>query len=358
MAEDSVRDILESKFVDNVDAPQTNAIEGEAHAPEAPAPVSDAPSTPAPATPESPPEPISEPSKPDSRPTSPPVSPKTPQAQVADTAVPAPQAWKPEAREAFKALPPIVQQEVARRERDVARYVQETAQIRQHFDSFVDTCRPYGQLIALDGGDPMKTFGEYLKTGAVLRLGTPTEKAHAIAQAVRQFDVNIGALDTALAQLFGGQVPQQGFQQPQTFKDPRLDELLGAIEQTKAQREQELEHRQLTEINTFRTNPKNEFFDDLRPDIADLLEINARRGVKMTLDEAYTRAAAMHPEISKVVQQRRTQEAVTRQKQLIDQKRRAVSGAPGAPLPRTNGADPDDLRSVISAAMDAHSQPV
>jgi hypothetical protein len=361
MAEESLRESLDKAFTDNVDAPQ--AAIGAPEAPDAPSTPIGEPQAPVTAPTEAPGAPGTTETPvqaPPDKPAAPHVDVKPAQEPVQDvqsSTLPAPTTWKPEARELFKSLPAQVQQEVVRRERDVARFVQETAEIRQHFNSFIDTCRPYSQLIALDGGDPMKTFGEYLKTGAVLRLGTPYEKAQAIAQAVKQFDVNVNALDNALAQLYGGQPQQHPQMQPQQYKDPRLDELITQIQQTKAERDQELEQNQLREIETFRADPKNEFFNDLRSDIADLLEINARRGVRMTLPEAYERAAAMNPNISKVMQQRRLQEGAVRQKQLIDQKRRAVTGAPGAPLPQTNGSG-GSLRDTLSAAFDAHQQPV
>ncbi len=349
----TVRDALEASFVDSDDSP------GGGDAPEAPAPETPAPEVPAdspaevPETTEVPsdtPQRPAAPAKPDLIPPDKPVV--TPQ-----TALKPPSSWKPEVQGLFKELPAQVQREVLRRERDMARFVQETGDIRQHFDNFISICQPYQGLIALDGGDPLKTFGEFLRTGAILRLGTPAEKANAIAMAVRQFEVDVGNLDTALAALYNGQpLPQQQQQQP--LYDPRVDQILGHIQQSEAQREAQLEQTQLAEIESFRSDPKNEHFEALRPDIADLLEFNALRGKRMTLAQAYQQAASMNPQVSKAMARKAATTSANRNRQLIAGKRMATTTPPGAPIPATANLDNATLRQSLSAAWDAHAQQV
>lgn len=275
----------------------------------------------------------------------------------------APLSWKPELRDSFKTLAEPIRNEILRREADVARFVQETAGYRKYIQDFEQVCAPFQHVISLEGGDPLKAFGDYLRTASLLRMGTPLEKAQAVANAVKTFAVDVQTLDQALAAVFGGQplAPQPGNgangAQPQ-FQDPRVDQLITALQQSQTQRTQEQEERQLTEIQAFRADPKNEFFEDLRKDIADLLEFNANRGVKMSLQQAYDMTAQMHPEIGKLWAQKKAQAQAADNAKLIAQKRKAMVGVPGTPDLSRQQQAPETLRDSIAQAIDQHSQQV
>lgn len=285
------------------------------------------------------------------------VAPTPPAAPAAD--ISAPQSWRPETRAMFKDLPAPVRQEVLRREKDVARFVQQTAQLREEAQEFQSICMPYQNLIAMDGGNPLKTFREFLQTGTILRLGTPNEKATAIANAVREFGVDVGVLDQALTAIIQGRpMPQGQPQQQQQFKDPRLDTLLSSMEQAKTAREQEVAEEQSQLIAEFQADPKNKYFEQLRGDIADLLEFHALRGKRMSLAEAYQAAAKLHPEISKQLLNDFAAQNSQNAKQQIANKRRAAMPTPGAPVPSTAPAQGMNIRDSLEAAFEAHSAPI
>jgi hypothetical protein len=69
---------------------------------------------------------------------------------------------------------------------------------------------------------------------------------------------------------------------------------------------------------------KAEFLDDVREDMADLLEGAARRGVALTMEEAYDRACHMNPDIRRVLQQRES--AANVGAQTSTQRAKAASG--------------------------------
>jgi hypothetical protein len=224
-----------------------------------------------------------------------------------------PASWRPEVREKWAALPAEVQAEVTRREREVATTLQETAQVRQFAEAFHATIAPYQHIIALEGNDPLKTFESYMKTATILRSGSPMEKADAIASAIASFGIDIAMLDNMLTTRIKGGNPMAGGQVttqpgahggPQQFRDPRVDELFGFLQSQHQAKETAAQEEINSELEQFVSDPKNEFFEDLRLDIADIMRLNANRGVKVTLREAYDKAARLHPEISKVVLQR------------------------------------------------------
>ena len=273
----------------------------------------------------------------------------------ARTQVRAPASWKPEIREKWNALPAEVQGEVMRREREVQQVLEESVATRRFAEAFRSIAEPFSHIIAMEGKDALSVFSDYLKTATILRSGSPQERAAAIAQAVQFYGIDVQALDGALAAQFQGKPMPQGQQQgAQQYQDPRVDQLFQYLTQQSQQQEQALEQDVGDEITAFSQDPKNEFFDDLRGDISDILRLSAARGVKMSLSDAYNRAAKLHPEISKIVTQREAAAGVKKESAFIAQKRAAASSLKvGAPRQTGTefGASTGSLRADIEAAI-------
>lgn len=267
---------------------------------------------------------------------------------VAEPEVKPPQSWKPDMRERWKTLPKEVQQEVLRREREINNGLQASTEARRFQEEFNKVAQPFAGHIAAVNGSPIKAFGDYLRTSALLRTGSPGEKANAIAAAIQEYGVPVELLDTALAARLRGQpMPQtQGQSRPQEFRDPRVDQILQGQEQ--AERE-----AMSAELESFSNDPKNEFFADVKSDMADLLEFNAQRGVKMTLQQAYDRCCRLNDSVQATVDQRKTSTLAARQAKTIAQARHAASSVPGssaaaaAAPSKTGSSMRDDLENAV-----------
>lgn len=267
-----------------------------------------------------------------------------------------PASWRPEVREKWASLPAEVQQEVTRREREVMIAMQESAQARQFAESFMATIQPYQHIIALEGGDPLKTFGDYMKTATLLRSGAPQEKANAVAAAIMQYGIDINLLDGALSHAVSNRPMPQGQQQAPVV-DPRVDQILQALNGNRQQQIAAAEAAAEEELVAFASDPKNEFFEDLRLDIADIMRLSASRGQQITLAQAYDKAAKLHPEISKIVGQRAAAAEQERKKQEVLAKRKAAGSITDA-APRQGGAaqaENTSVRAAIEAAIEQHS---
>lgn len=365
--EQSLRELLDAKFVDTGEPPASAApsdapsneppAQGELPLGEPPAQV-DKPGVEAPASGapgETPPPTVPAPSGDVKQPTPAPQGAVGAGADKTAPSIKAPQSWRPEVREHWGKLPLEVQQEIIRREQHVSRALQEASRYVQHYNQFNETCAPYMSLIAMDGGNPMNTFKEYLQTAAILRMGATNEKANAVASAIVKFGVDVRELDTALAAHFNGQQPQGAPQQQ--FRDPRLDHLLGTMQHRQELQDREVTERQLTEIETFSRDPAHEFFQDVRPMVANILEVYANQGIKCSLKDAYDKACMLHPEISKIVHARTTAAAannlVKQNQSAIAAKRAAASNPPGAPNIAPIDGAALSLRDTINAAMNA-----
>lgn len=260
----------------------------------------------------------------------------------------APQSWKPDAREKWAALPPEVQREVARREKDTATVLQEASSAKKWATDFQQAVAPYEAMIRAEGSDPIRAAANLFQTAAALRTAPPAHKAQLVAQMVRAYGIPIDALDAALT----GQ-PQQGGQQQGQYQDPRVDQLLRSIEQARNQRSQSVQSQAQQEAESFAA--KSEFFEDVREDVADLLEMAARRGVALTLDAAYNRAVQMNPEASKVLRQREEAKSATTAHAATQQARNASSSVRNQPAGPQSAAKPNGIRGALEAAFTAHS---
>jgi hypothetical protein len=120
---------------------------------------------------------------------------------------------------------------------------------------------------------------------------------------------------------------------------------------------QEAQYGAQTEMAQFAQDPKHEFFEDLRGMMADLIEVAERNGREMPLDEAYYKAALLHPEVSRVIIAR--QQGVNA-RQLTEAARRArgaaVSVRGAAPVGNPGGSEPSSIRESIEAAIESHSR--
>ena len=259
----------------------------------------------------------------------------------------APQSWKPDAREEWSKLTPRVQQEVIRREGEVQRALQESSEARQGYQKYKEATAPFENMIRAEGGDTLQAVQGLLQTAHMLRTAPPHIRAQGIARMVQSFLPGREGLEL-LDQALSGQAPQQA--QPQQFRDPRLDGLLAQLEQQKqaqAAKQQEEAAKAVQEVS------QEEFFEDVRQDMADLVEVAQKRGVVLPLKDAYNRAVALHPTISKVLAQR---EAAQRAAGASPAQRARAAGSSvkSSPVivPKGDRAV-GDMRADLEAAMEA-----
>jgi hypothetical protein len=254
----------------------------------------------------------------------------------------APQSWKPTIREHFAKLPPEVQQEVIRREREVEQTQRESAQYRQEATRFRETIAPFEHMIRAEGADPYKTVGGLMQTAMALASGAPGTKAGIVANLIRHYGVDINQL----AGVLEGQPVQQ---EPQPYRDPRVDQLLAQVEQAKSQRQEALAseaQRLIMEIQG------EEFFGDVKDAMADILEIAAKRGVAMTPKEAYNRAVWADPRVAEVLQQRQAAKQAGNPNGSTLRSVAAASSVRGSPAVAAGATQPQSLRGDVEAALE------
>lgn len=268
----------------------------------------------------------------------------------------APASWKPELREHWGALPEGVRSEIYRRESEVQRTLQETAEARKTAEAVMRTIAPYEAFIKAENSNPLQAIDNLMSTAARLRTGTAPELAQLVAGIVNQFGVGrfgnafIEQLDSALA----GQTPkvdpqQNAIEQVLNQKLAPVQQMLTQFQQAQAQQQQMVQQQAVNEVEQFLS--KAEFGNDVREDMADILEVAQRRGINMTLQDAYKKAVMMNDNVRSVLTQRVQSQKAQSQTQAAQRARSvAVSVSGAAPMGGVQ-APVTDVRSAIEAAI-------
>lgn len=262
----------------------------------------------------------------------------------------APASWKKEAKGEWAALPLQARQEIHRREMEVQKVLNETAPIRQEAQQFREMVTPYLARIQSLGVTPHQAVGELLKADYLLASGSPQQKAAFIDKLLQDYNVDIAELDSAISRRLGGQPqPQpQGFDPNQISQlvQQQLQQALAPIYQQRQQQEQQIVQQAAMTVEQMALDPKYPHFEAVREDMADLMELNSRRGIYISVEQAYNKAVGMNPELS----------AMQQATQLNQSARRAaaaavsVSGAPAGGGQQTH-VTTGDLRADIEAAF-------
>jgi hypothetical protein len=271
--------------------------------------------------------------------------------EVAKKDLKAPVSWRPAAREQWAALPDGIKEEILKREEDVKKVNDGKAVDGQFRSQFESAISPFRGFIEANGGNPLASIRNLLSTAATLHGGTQSQKAELVKNIIKNFSVDIETLDKVLA---GEAPPKSSAQMPDISgllnkELAPIREFIGSIQGGQQQRNQAL-------VSEFFANPKFEFAHDLANEMADLMEVSARQGREMSLEQAYDKAVRLNPEVSKVVGDRELISKKTTEQDDLKKKQLAASSVAGSPGGIPASVDTKrSLRGDIEAAFSSHS---
>lgn len=268
----------------------------------------------------------------------------------------APASWRPEVREHWNQLPETVRAEVARREYEVQRTLQETAQARQYADAINKAFAPYEAYIRAENANPLQVIDNLMGTAVRLRTATGPELANLMAGMVQQFGTGrfgnnfIEMLDSALA----GNAPKgdpQSAQLQQVIQQQLapVQQFMSQFQQAQQAQQQQIAQRAQSEVEQFLS--KTEFGNDVRNEMADLLEVASRRGNNLSLAEAYKQACLMNPSVRTALMQRSKSQQAQSQTAVAQRAKAAAVSVPSSGPGMAPRQDPTDIRSAIEAAI-------
>jgi len=221
--------------------------------------------------------------------------------------------------------------------------------------------QPFMARIQSNGIDPVTAAKNLFEADHRLATGHPRDRAQYMAQLIVEYGISVEDLDSALAPLVNGRQAQPSGAAPAGGLDPSIQQLiqqqlsqaLAPIMQERqaAQQrsQQEVEHT----VESMSLDPKYPFFEDVRMDMADLIDIAVKRGVVLSLDEAYSRAVRMNPDTYGQLERQSTVSSATQAHQAAMRAKAAgssISGAPAGGGGQSNTGD-GSLRGAIEAAF-------
>jgi hypothetical protein len=234
-----------------------------------------------------------------------------------------------------------VQAHISKREHEIARTLQAATEHRRIAERFHAVVAPYQPIMQAEGtNDPFEAVDTLLKTVTVFNIGSPQQKAARMAALVKHYGVDIALLDGELAGITPTQTPE--LKRVEELLNQRLapvDSLLSRVNQAEQRREQAMNQSIDAELDHFRgTNP--EFFEDVRLQMADLMDLYAARNQPLSLADAYKLACQIDPQVSSVIAKRGT-----------------GGGSPAMPGNGGNGAVPTSVQRKRNAASSVISPP-
>lgn len=273
----------------------------------------------------------------------------------------APGTWTPAAREHWNSLPEGVRDEVIKREREVSRAMTQSSSARKFVGEFNQIIAPHIAQIQAEGGNPLSTIQGMFNVGTMLRTGAPQSKAELLANLCKQFGVDLEMLDQSLDKVYNG-AGGQSQRQPQGVDPAHLQRLvnqavapvLQPLVQNQRQLLQQIEQEVDGELSDFAS--KHEFYEDVKQDMADIVEMANRRGMNMTLTEAYERATLLSAPVRAVMEQRKAASASQQAHAVAQQAKAGAFGiTPSANTGVTNLPAGDSIRDCLERSMTHHS---
>lgn len=250
-----------------------------------------------------------------------------------------PPGWTATAKAEFGKLPPVVQEAVAKREEEINNGFKKL-QTYKGLDEYIDTATRAGTTVP-------EALDRYMESEALLER----DPVRGLLWLCQTYNVDP-------RQLIQGGQPQQ--QQPNNQQNPYLPQqpyemqryiqpVANEVNQLKQMLAQERQNKIADDINTFASDPKNQYFEN----VADQMAMIISAGSSAPLSEIYEQACYMNPEVRGLLireQQAKAQaDQVAKAKQVAAQARQAgnsVTGGTGSPAP--SGSPNLSLRDEIS----------
>jgi len=270
------------------------------------------------------------------------------------TTLKAPVSWKPTAKSQWEKLPSEIKNEVLRREKEMSQFVSQNDHHRKFNEAFTTVVKPFEHLIRSQNSTPLAAVRNLMTTAAGLTTGNKQQKASIVAEIIANYGVDVETLDLVLSGK-GAQIKPA-----QDDINPRLMQMLQPVYgfMSEVQQARELhEQRRQQQADELVESFEKPYFDDVREDMADIMEVAAKRGIKMTLDQAYEKAVALNPEVSQLVSKEKEAEQARLAGTRLAKARRTASTITGGPagVPDGKGA-PKTRREQLEAAWDDSTQ--
>ena len=263
-----------------------------------------------------------------------------------------PASWSAAAKADFKALAPHIQQEVLKRERDIETGKAQWDQKGERLNRLDAVLGPRRERFQLAGLDEVQAITALLAAQDIL----DKDPYGGIATLAQRYGVDLRRLVQGVPQ--GQAAPQQA--QPMDPQYQQLASQVQSLQATLAQRSQD-EARQtaqqyVSEVDAFRSDPKNMYFENVKDDMVALLQSNRAT----TLQDAYDKAIWANPEtrthVARAQQEAEAQAVRAAATQRAQAARYAGGSINGSPQPGSSPANAGPASSIRDELARAFSE--
>ena len=230
-----------------------------------------------------------------------------------------PPGWSVASKAAFAQLPDPVKADIAKREQEVSAGFAKLAEYKP-LDPYVSMAQKQGT-----------TLPEALERYVAAENLLEQEPVNGILWLCQRYNVHPAHLLQAIGGPAGGPQPPQ-----QSPLDPvfgQLQAVNGRLAQIEAEREQFLDHQVLSQIDQFKADPANIYFENVRHDMGRRIKFADINGEDLSLKDAYDQACWAHPEIRALLINQQTEAARQGANRKVQSERSAArSLPPGSPV--------------------------
>lgn len=219
--------------------------------------------------------------------------------------------WSADKKEKFKAIPPenkeIVMDAMKELERGFNRKFEDLAEVRKRDEAFNNVFAPVKTQIDAIGLGPVEVTQNLVNAHQMLS----TNPEQGIRDVITQYGgAKASEIVRGMAQELGLLNQDAPNGESDDYIDPQikalqdeLSDLKGGLTRTEQQKQQEQYTQHLNTVNLFKEavddsgNKKHPHFDRVEQSMADLIGAARARGQTLNLDDAYTSAVRMDPEL-------------------------------------------------------------
>lgn len=209
---------------------------------------------------------------------------------------------------------PVALQAFMRRSEEMHKGLEQYREKAQFGDQMAQAISPYMATIQSIGVQPAVAVQKLLAADHSLRYGSPEQKSQMIQQIARDYGVDLAQIQPTEQQWVDPQVQQLQSQ---------LGQMQQWIQQQTQAREMQERAALNSEIATFSSDPANAYFEQVKNDMAGLLQA----GLASTLKEAYDKAIFANPSIRSQVLAKQQAEAEAARKQEVVSKAQVAKRA-------------------------------
>lgn len=252
----------------------------------------------------------------------------------------------------WNAAPVELVNAVHQRELDHEKGVAQLKQKAQEADELLNEFKPYEWILRNEGATPKTAISSLLQTAAILRTGTPQQKAQSVAAVMHQFGIPVAHIQ----QIMGGAPGSPPVDPQYNALSAEVAQLKQSLTERQQRDRQDSESRALAAIQQFAKDPEHVHFEAVQDRMLAFLQAPQVLGVDTAnmndqekLKLAYDMAIRLDPTLS--AQVLAAQQAKDKAKQVTQAKAAAVQvkGAPASgPGPVIN---PKDRRAIIANAF-------